>query len=197
MAPGVGSRERMDRAVETGKTGRPFPPEGSKGAVPYRAGEPARNWHLAGSTPVGCRGFNGPVPPPLWISRLQLCMHGAKGGADEQAGDPRRVNAEIGLDRGGGFVPGRLLIGPPRISYRPAPDFLRAGDCRLRVDAPARPVPPPTLTRHREARPGRRASPERKRFRPAPKRVGGSRLGARNRGRARHAVRPSTSPRLR
>ena len=35
--------------------------------VPYRAGEPARNWHLADSAPVGCRGINGPVPPPLLI----------------------------------------------------------------------------------------------------------------------------------
>src|SRR5262245_59812345 len=34
---------------------------------PYLAGGPARNWHLAGSAPVGCRGFNGPVPPPLLI----------------------------------------------------------------------------------------------------------------------------------
>src|SRR5438552_3087812 len=40
--------------------------------LPYLAGEPARTWHLTGSTPVGCRGFNGPVPPPLLISTLQL-----------------------------------------------------------------------------------------------------------------------------
>ena len=31
---------------------------------PYRAGEPARTWHLADLAPVGCRGFNGPVPQP-------------------------------------------------------------------------------------------------------------------------------------
>jgi hypothetical protein len=54
---------------ENGKT---LPAGRVQGEVPYRAGEPARNWHLAGATPVGCRGFNGPVPPPLWISRLQL-----------------------------------------------------------------------------------------------------------------------------
>src|SRR6266511_5032227 len=29
-------------------TGRPFLTEGSRREVPYRAGEPARNWHLAG-----------------------------------------------------------------------------------------------------------------------------------------------------
>ena len=40
---------------------------------PYLAGGPARIWHLADSTPVGCRGFNGPVPPPLLIRALQLC----------------------------------------------------------------------------------------------------------------------------
>src|SRR6188472_3771284 len=50
----------------------PSCPEGSW-EVPYRAGKPARNWHLAGALPVGCRGFNGPVPPPLWISALFGC----------------------------------------------------------------------------------------------------------------------------
>ena len=40
---------------------------------PYLAGGPARIWHLADSTPVGCRGFIGPVPPPLLIRALQLC----------------------------------------------------------------------------------------------------------------------------
>src|SRR6266508_6022882 len=30
------------------QTERPFLPEGSRREVPYRAGEPARNWHLAG-----------------------------------------------------------------------------------------------------------------------------------------------------
>ena len=58
-----GSVERRDRKWED-----PSCAEGSRREFPYRAGGPARTWHLAGSTPVGCRGFNGPVPPPLLIS---------------------------------------------------------------------------------------------------------------------------------
>jgi hypothetical protein len=36
----------------------------------YLAGGPARTWHLAWTLtrPAGCRGFIGPVPPPLLIS---------------------------------------------------------------------------------------------------------------------------------
>jgi hypothetical protein len=69
-----------------------------------------------------------------------------------------------------------------------APDFLRAGDRRRRVDAAARPGPPPALTWHREVRPCRRASPERKKIGRYPKPVGGSRLSASNLVRARHAA---------
>ena len=42
-----------------------------KGEFPYRAGGPARTWHLADSS-VGCRGFIGPVPLPLLIRALRL-----------------------------------------------------------------------------------------------------------------------------
>src|SRR4051812_6208585 len=44
---------------------------GSEGEFPYRAGGPARTWHLADSS-VGCRGFIGPVPLPLLIRALRL-----------------------------------------------------------------------------------------------------------------------------
>ena len=91
----------MDRAIETGTRKDPSRRKGPQGSVPYRAGEPARNWHLAGSTPVGCRGFNGPVPPPLWISRLQLCLHGAAGRSIEQAsGRPGSVCEAHGSSSG-------------------------------------------------------------------------------------------------
>lgn len=46
---------------------------GLRREFPYLAGGPARIWHLADSTPVGCRGFNGPVPLPLLIRALRLC----------------------------------------------------------------------------------------------------------------------------
>src|SRR6266496_2147240 len=41
----LGSRGTDRKPIDTG---RPFLPEGSRREVPYRAGEPARNWHLAG-----------------------------------------------------------------------------------------------------------------------------------------------------
>ena len=44
----------------------------SEGSIPHLAGGPARIWHLAGVAPVGCRGFIGPVPPPLLIRALRL-----------------------------------------------------------------------------------------------------------------------------
>jgi len=56
----------------TVKTRRPFRCGRVSTELPYLAGGPARSWHLVGSTPIGCRGFNGPVPPPLLISALQL-----------------------------------------------------------------------------------------------------------------------------
>ena len=68
--------------------------KGLEGSSPYRAGGPARTWHLAGSTPAGCRGFNGPVPPPLLIRALQLSAHDASDGRDEQSsadGPPGRL----------------------------------------------------------------------------------------------------------
>src|SRR5690348_13964391 len=50
----------------------------SEGSVPYLAGRPARSWHLADLASVGCRGIDGPVPPPLWIKRLlRLCADDA------------------------------------------------------------------------------------------------------------------------
>ena len=51
------------------------------GELPYLAGGPARIWHLADSTSIGCRGFIGPVPPPLLISALQLSAHRRGAGA--------------------------------------------------------------------------------------------------------------------
>src|SRR4051812_5271815 len=53
---------------------------GSEGEFPYRAGGPARTWHLADSS-VGCRGFNGPVPLPLLIRALRLWADGRPDGA--------------------------------------------------------------------------------------------------------------------
>ena len=49
----------------------PVDGRGSEGEFPYRAGGPARTWHLADSS-VGCRGFIGPVPLPLLIRALRL-----------------------------------------------------------------------------------------------------------------------------
>ena len=47
-----------------------------------------RNWHhghvSASSTPPGCRGFTGPVPPPLWMRNLigySIAAHDSTGGA--------------------------------------------------------------------------------------------------------------------
>src|SRR5206468_3752547 len=74
-------RHRRHLAVRGGSTTRCSPRESrdppcaegsTRGAFPYLAGGPARIWHLAGSTPVGCRGFNGPVPPPLLIKRSSV-----------------------------------------------------------------------------------------------------------------------------
>src|SRR6187200_651834 len=66
---------------------------------PYLAGGPARIWHLADSTPVGCRGFIGPVPPPLLIRALQLCA--------DRTGRTRRVSTtpRSGAVRYCGFGP--------------------------------------------------------------------------------------------
>jgi RNA polymerase sigma factor (sigma-70 family) len=37
----------------------------------HRLGDSSiRHWHLTGSGPVGCRGFKGPVPPPLWMNAV-------------------------------------------------------------------------------------------------------------------------------
>src|ERR1044071_6553653 len=59
-----GSRGTGDR--KTGGDEKTLPATGrvSNRELPYRAGGPARTWHLAGSSPVGCRGITGPVPPP-------------------------------------------------------------------------------------------------------------------------------------
>src|SRR6185295_13024714 len=47
--------------------GRPFAAKGLRG-VPYLAGLDLPGvGTLPASPPVGCRGFNGPVPPPLLI----------------------------------------------------------------------------------------------------------------------------------
>src|SRR3954449_682464 len=54
---------------------------GSEGRFPYRAGGPARTWHLADSS-VGCRGFNGPVPLPLLIRALRLSADATGGRVD-------------------------------------------------------------------------------------------------------------------
>ena len=38
-----------------------------------------RNWHLRGDfSPPGCRGFTGPVPPPLWmrVTHSSFCQKG-------------------------------------------------------------------------------------------------------------------------
>src|SRR2546428_12275310 len=63
VAGAVGPEPGAERPSRCGRVSREFP---------YLAGGPARTWHLAGSTPVGCRGFIGPVPLPLLISALRL-----------------------------------------------------------------------------------------------------------------------------
>ena len=63
--PGSGAGSGGDGPAETGN---PFLLRKGLIEIPYLAGGPARTWHLAGCSPVGCRGFIGPVPPPLLIS---------------------------------------------------------------------------------------------------------------------------------
>ena len=74
---GIDRHRRLQVGAAAGATGpvETEDPSSRKGLreFPYLAGGPARIWHLADSTPVGCRGFNGPVPPPLLIRALQLC----------------------------------------------------------------------------------------------------------------------------
>ncbi len=57
----------------------------SEGEFPYRAGGPARTWHLADSS-VGCRGFIGPVPLPLLIRALRLCRDATGASTQRQRG---------------------------------------------------------------------------------------------------------------
>ena len=73
------------------------------GGSPYLAGEPARNWHLAGSAPVGCRGFNGPVPPPLLIA-LFSWRDGTNPDTRPSRAGPRRLR--YGCTRRGPRGPG-------------------------------------------------------------------------------------------
>ncbi len=58
----------------------------SERSVPYLAGRPARTWHLADIASVGCRGIDGPVPPPLWISTLRLSGDDARPPSAPQGG---------------------------------------------------------------------------------------------------------------
>jgi len=73
---GIDRHRRLQVGAAAGATGpvETEDPSCWKGLreFPYLAGGPARIWHLADSTPVGCRGFIGPVPPPLLIRALQL-----------------------------------------------------------------------------------------------------------------------------
>ena len=65
-----------DRSGGTGPgKKRPFLPGRVSRGFPYRAGSPARNWHLAEPLSVGCRGFNGPVPPPLLIRNSSVVRY--------------------------------------------------------------------------------------------------------------------------
>src|SRR6476469_2811449 len=42
-------------------------------AASHQIGELRRGWRRAGPhVREGCRGFNGPVPPPLWMSGIKL-----------------------------------------------------------------------------------------------------------------------------
>jgi hypothetical protein len=60
----------------------------SEGSVPYLAGRPARNWHLADLASVGCRGVNGPVPQPTLDKALFGCTRMMPEGPDRR----KRVN---------------------------------------------------------------------------------------------------------
>jgi len=45
----------------------------------FQAALACRNWHLGASLPKspGCRGFTGPVPPPLWMRFHPVLLLGA------------------------------------------------------------------------------------------------------------------------
>ena len=53
----------------------PSCPEGSREDSLIVQDAPARNWHLAEPLSVGCRGFNGPVPPPLLIRNSSVVRY--------------------------------------------------------------------------------------------------------------------------
>ena len=68
--------------VLTGKEWKdPSCPEGSRGSSLIVQDAPARNWHLAEPLSVGCRGFNGPVPPPLLIRNSSVVRYMVPDGA--------------------------------------------------------------------------------------------------------------------
>src|SRR5262249_53194421 len=125
-----GSGDGMAATEGPEKPGDPSCAEGSRREVPYLAGGPARIWHLADSTPVGCRGFNGPVPPPLLIRALQL------------SGDPTGRRRCVSTRPGGGER-GKSGAGPvPRASPR-RPHLDRLADLDRvvhRVRAPLEPA---------------------------------------------------------
>ncbi len=76
----------------------------SEGSVPYLAGGPARIWHLADLASVGCRGIDGPVPPPLWISTSSV--------VERMMPVPRALRkGERVSPRGEPFLSARLRIG--------------------------------------------------------------------------------------
>ena len=95
----LGHRSPVDVRLVIG-TGieRPFLPGRVSREFPYRAGWPARNWHLADPLSVGCRGFNGPVPPPLLIRNSSVvgifapCRPGSASAGRRAVRPPRRCS---------------------------------------------------------------------------------------------------------
>src|SRR5690349_23262529 len=103
--PGTGDRRWVKR--------------GLRREVPYLAGGPARNWHLADSS-VGCRGFNGPVPQPT-LDKSSSVVRGCYGLAGSRVNDGRdamrrvtRYRAATGSHREGRVGPGAARRGRHR-----------------------------------------------------------------------------------